>query len=607
MNHRALHVFRVGRPTLLALALVAAGVSHAQTAALGETVVTATRTPARADSLVSDVTVLTREDLQRQPGRSLPEILAREAGVQFAANGGRGKSSSVFLRGTEARHTILLIDGVRYGSATLGTPVWENLPLDAIERIEVVKGPASSLYGSDGVGGVVQIFTRQGRQGFHPYAELSAGSRGYTQGAAGFSAGQGAFSGSLGLQALNDRSFSATNPAVPFGNYNPDRDPFRQRSVNAQGAWSFAPDWKLEGGLLHAEGTSHFDDGPGRDSHSKVRTSLLRANVNGRVTGDWQTRVQLARSRDVSNAVVASVLPSDFETTQDQLLWQNDLATALGVAQLGLERLEQQVDGSTAYAVRERTINSAFAGLNGEAGVHGWQASLRHDRNSQFGPHTTGFAGYGIRFAPAWRAHASYGTSFVAPSFNQLYFPRFGNPTLQPEEGRNREFGLTWSPGDHTVKLVRFDNRIRGFIPSGPLPANVPRARIDGWTLSWDGRFADLGLRAAYDRLDPRNQLTGRKLPRRADEQVTLGADWRAGAWTLGGSLLYVGERFDDAANNVRLGAYTTVDLFATYALARDWTLQASLRNAADREYSTVRGYNQPGRAFVATLRWQPK
>lgn len=604
--------FRTRCAPLALLPLAAASSSLAQTqpaapAALHETVITATRTPTRADSLVSEVVVIERADIEKLAGRTLPEVLTRAAGLQFSSNGGRGKVSSVYTRGTEARHTILLIDGVRYGSATSGTPVWENLPLDAIERIEVLKGPGSSLYGSDGVGGVIQIFTRKGREGFHPYAQVALGSDAYKQAGAGFSGGQGAVSYSLGVHALDDKGFSSTNPSVPFNNYNPDRDPFKQQSVNAGAAWQLTPDWKLDGGLLYSDGVSHYDDGPGRDTQNNVRAQTLRAALIGKFAPGWKTQLQASQSRDISNATVASFLPSDFISTQNQLFWQNDVDTPLGVALFGVERLAQKVEGSTAYAVTDRSITSAFAGLNGEAGPHSWQVNLRRDRNSQFGNATTGFAGYGYQITPQWRVHASHGTSFVAPSFNQLYYPGFGTPTLQPEKGKNTDLGVTWSANGHTVKLVRYDNRIRGFIPSGPLPANVPQARIKGWTLGYDGSVGALGVRASVDSLSPRNEVTGRKLPRRSDQQVTLSLDYATGPWKFGTSVVHAGERFDDAANTFRIAGYTTVDLYTDYAIAKDWSLAASLRNMGDRDYQTVRGYNQPGRGVFVTLRWQPK
>ena len=338
-----------------------------------------------------------------------------------------------------------------------------------------------------------------------------------------------------------------------------------------------------------------------------MRAQTLRASLAGRFAPGWKTQFQAAQSKDISNTTVGSTLPSDFQTTQNQLFWQNDVDTPVGVALFGVERLAQRVEGSTAYTVKERAISSAFAGLNGESGPHSWQVNLRRDRNSQFGSSTTGFAGYGYRITPAWRVHASHGTSFVAPSFNQLYFPGFGTPTLQPEKGRNTDIGVTWSAKGHTVKLVRFDNKIRGFIPSGPLPANVPRARIEGWTLGYDGTIGPLVLRASVDSLEPRNEVTGRKLPRRSDKQLTLAADYAVGAWKFGASILHAGDRFDDAANSFRIAGYTTVDLHADYAVAKDWSLAANIRNVGDRDYQTVRGYNQPGRGVFVTLRWQPK
>ncbi|CAN5702815.1 TonB-dependent vitamin B12 receptor [soil metagenome] len=573
--------------------------------ALKETVVTATRTATRSDELVSEVVVIDRETIEKSAGRTLPEILARQAGLEFSSNGGRGKSSSVYIRGAESRHTILLIDGVRYGSATVGTPIWDNIPLSSIERIEVLKGPGSSLYGADGVGGVVQIFTRKGQQGFHPNAFVSLGSQSYTQAGGGFTGGTGAFTYALNLQATRDKGFSSANPGVPFGNYNADRDGFNQDAVNATLGYQVNTDWSISAGTLYSDGISRFDDGPGRDARSRLRSEVSRIGVEGRVLPGWKSQLRYASSTDVNNALVASFLPSNFKTTQNQWTWQNDIDTPWGTALAGFERLEQKVSSSTAYAVTQRDINSVFAGLMGNAGAHSWQFNLRRDDNTQFGGSSTGFAGYGYRITPAWRVNASYGTSFTAPSFNQLYFPAFGTPTLQPEKGRNLDLGVTWSEAGHSVKLVHFDNRIRGFIPSGPLPVNVPRARIDGWTLGYDGSFGALTLRASLDANDPRNELTGKKLPRRNSSQVILGADYAVREWTMGGTLLRAGERFDDTANAVRLAGYTTLDLNLGYAISQELKLQTSLTNIGNRQYETIKGYNQPGRAVVVSLRWQ--
>ena len=603
------------RLAVLPLALAAAFPSVSQTIAqepatpqLKETVVSATRTPTSADELVSDVVVIRRAEIEKSNGRTLSELLGRVPGLQFNSNGGLGKNSSVITRGAEARHTILLIDGVRYGSATTGTPIWDNIPVDMIERIEVLKGPASALYGSEAVGGVVQIFMRKGVKGFNPYASVTLGSLGYRQATAGLSGGTGEVSYALGVQKTQDGGFSATNSKVG-ANFNPDRDGFDQDALNASVAWQLSTDWRLDASLLYANSVNRTDDGLGRDTRYAGRTRVASTGVEGRLVPGWKSKLRFSQSVDASEAIVAapSVFPGLFQTTQNQLTWQNDIDTRLGVLLAGVEQLSQKVDSTTAYSVKERRVSSYFVGVNGNQGDHSWQANLRRDQNSQFGGSSTGFAGYGFSITPAWRINASYGTSFVAPSFNQLYFPGFGNTALQPERGRNTDLGVSWSEAGHSVKLVRYDNKIRGFITSSTTPVNVPQARITGVTLAYDGSFGPLTLRASADALNPRNEVTGKRLPRRSASQFRLGADYDVGAWTFGGSLLRTGSSFNDTANLQPIDGYTTADLYADYKLSADWRLQAKVNNLTNTQYETIRGFNQPGRGVFVTLRWQPK
>jgi len=591
---------------------------------LAETVVTATRSEARANAVVSDVTVITREQVEQSAGRTLAEVLQQYAGVQIAANGGRGKAGSVFIRGAESRHTLLLVDGVRYGSATLGIPTWNNIPLASIERIEVLKGPASSLYGADAAGGVVQIFTRRGTQdGAHPYAEVTVGSHDYRGAAAGVSGKAGQVGYSLNASGFNDGGISATNGKYAAA-YNPDRDGFRQRSVDGAFDWDLTRDWTLSGGFLRSESSNYYDGSyydssfaavPADNPHGRLNTFVGRLGLKGQVTRAWTTRIDYRQSRDDSKDWTVSGQSADiFKTRQDQLTWQNDIVTPVGTVVAGLERLDQRVDGTTAYEVTRRSITSVFAGINGEAAGHTWQASVRRDDNSQFGDKTTGLLGYGYQLLPSLRAHASYGTSFVAPSFNQLYYPGFSNTKLEPEKGRNGEIGLTWSAAGQELSATYFRNKIRGFITSGARPVNIPYARIEGWSLGYRGQLQDLSLYANLDLLDPRNTVTGDLLPRRARRQLTAGADYPLGAWKLGGALRVVGEReeafFNDATYATEkkvLGGYTTADLYASYAINRDWSAQLRLNNLAGKDYETAYGYNQPGREAFLTLRWQPR
>ncbi|MDO8906632.1 TonB-dependent receptor domain-containing protein [Hydrogenophaga sp.] len=597
----------------LPLALLAAFPSHAQAetvAYLSETVVTATRVETRSDAVLSDVVVIETDTLEKSNGRTLSEVLSRSAGLQMSANGGLGKQSGLFVRGTESRHVLLLVDGVRYGTSTAGSASFDNIPLGIIERIEVLKGPASALYGSDAVGGVVQVFTKQGSKGFHPSASVTLGSFGHRAASGGLSGGTDALTYALHFGTVREKGFSATNPDVAFGSHNPDKDGFDQDSVSATVRWAFAPGWSSNLHVTQADGTSAYDEGPGVfDVRSDVTTRIAGWGLERQWSADSRTQFKLARSDDRSTSF--SVFDTArFDTAQTQATLQHDWNTVAGNVLMGLESVREEVSGTQAYAVNSRTTRAVFAGVHGQSGAHFWQANLRRDSNSQFGDATTGFASYGYQLTPNWRPHVAYGTSFKMPSFNTLYYvsPFFnGNPTTQPERGKNSEVGLTYNRGLHEVKLTRFDNRVRGFITTQPVVLNVPRARMEGWSLGYTGSAGVWKWNANLELLDARNETNRLKLQRRADETLTLALDRQSGAWTWGGSLLAVSDRFDNAANTVRLPGFATLDLYAVYRVQKDWSLNLRLNNLADKVYETARGYNQPGRAAYFTLDWKPQ
>jgi vitamin B12 transporter len=613
MKNRILHAPRAVLPLAL-LAGFGASVAHAQSApesTLKETVVTATRVETRTDALLSDVVVIDAEMIQQSAGRSLSEVLSRKAGLQMSANGGLGKQSGLFIRGTETRHVLLLIDGVRYGSSTAGSANWDNIPLNAIDRIEVLKGPASALYGSDAVGGVVQIFTRRGVKGFHPQASVTLGSFGHREVAAGLSGGNDTVTYNLSLGSLREDGFSSTNRNVAFGNHNPDKDGFDQDSLSASLRWAIAQGWTTDVNFTQADGTSQFDQGPGTfNARTESTTRVAGWGLERRWSADSRTQLRVSRSDDMSDTFSTTVRPDVFNTSQTQITLQHDWNTAVGNLLVGAESIKEAVSGTQAYAVNSRTTDAAFVGLTGQAGKHLWQANLRRDQNSQFGGATTGFASYGLQITPNWRPHVAYGTSFKMPSFNTLYYVSSfftGNPSTQPERGKNREAGLTYSQGLHEVKLTRFDNRVRGFITIQPAVANVPRARLEGWSLAYTGSTGAWSWFTNLELLDARNELNHRKLQRRADEVLTASLDHRIGAWTWGTSVQLVSERFDDAANARRLPGFGTVDLHARYAVNKDWSLALRLNNLGDKFYETAYGYNQPGRAAYVTLNWAPQ
>lgn len=593
-------------------ALCALSEVHAQTpTSMPPIVVTASRTPMRVDQALADVTVIPREAIEQAGAQNLPQFLSQQAGVQVSSSGGLGMASSIFLRGMEARHTLLLIDGVRYGSATVGTPIWENLPLALIERIEIVRGPMSGLYGSDAVAGVIQVFTRKGQTGWHPHAALTVGTDQLRQTGAGVAFGQGVIDGAVDLQHTQTRGFSATQPQAPFDNYNPDRDGFHQDAASARLGLAWGSGWRADAHMMQSDGISQFDDGVGADARAKLRAQVAGVAVKGQWAPAWGTVLRLSRSAD-DYATIESSSPYSLgavATVQRQFSWENTRPSPVGEVLVLAERVQQNVsrDGAP-FAVSERTIDGVALGLQGQRDLHQWQANVRHDRNSQFGSQVSGAVGYGYQFMPAWRVAGSLGSSFVAPSFNQLYYPGFGNPNLVPEEGLHKELSLRWALSSQALKLTWFDNRIRGYISSGPAPVNVPRTQINGLSLSHSLTWGLASLETTIEHVDPHNVTPGanwgKQLPRRAQDSVKISGEVKQGAWQWGGVFNAYNQRFDDLANTVRVGGFATLDLRADWQVAREWRLGWRLNNVSDKRYETVYGYNQPGREAQMTLRY---
>lgn len=594
--------------------LVVVGLAVSASAVADEAVVvTAARTPQRVNDVIAEVSVLDRAAIARAEGRTLAELLAQQPGLQFASNGGLGKTASLFMRGLESRHTLLLVEGVPMGSATVGSPSLDNLPLAAIERIEIVRGPLSSLYGTGAMGGVIQVFLKRGAAGLHGDAKVVAGSDRYGQFAAGLAWGQGAFDAAAQVVHTQTRGFSATNAAVPFGSFNPDRDGFRQNTGSLRLGWQAAADWRVEALVLRSRASSDFDDGPGAASQSGLSNQVWSWSMKGQLAPAWSTRLSVSDSLDeVNTEVSASAFAAlgAIVSRQGLLAWENRVDTPLGTLLLLAERLEQRVARpGAAFATSRRSIDAWALGLSGSAGAHSWQASARHDRNSQFDGTDNAALGYAFRLAPAWRIGGSLGTSFVAPSFNQLYFPNFGNPLLQPEEGRHGEAFVRWDDAATSARITAYKHRYRGFITSGPQPVNLPRVEVDGVTMSLQQRWREIDLQASLDHTDPRNATVGnanqgKLLPRRARSALRLAGDWKRGDWSLGATLAAFSHRFDNVANTARLGGYGTLDLRADWALSPGSILSVKINNLADQAYQTALGYNQPGREVFVSWRW---
>jgi vitamin B12 transporter len=603
----------------LALSLPTTALAQTHAADLDEITVTGTRTAVTVDASLSAVEVIDRAAIEQSQAQSLPELLRGRAGINLSNQGGAGKLTTLFLRGSESDHVLVLIDGVRIGSSTSGLVSFQDLPLAMVYRIEIVRGPRSSLYGSDAIGGVIQIFTRRDRGAATPHAAFTAGSRGLRGASAGI--GGGGTHGWYGIDAAYQRTdgINACNVATPtpfsggcfIGAAQPDHDGYRNRSLSLRGGVDATDALSVEGHALRVEGHNDYD-GDFVDS-SDVVQQVIGGSAKWRAADAFKLQLTAGRNTDASDNFLGATPNGFFSTHRDSATLQGDVTLAPHhLLTLGLDWLRDSVDSDTPYDEHARGNRAAFAQYQGNFGAHDLQASLRRDDNDQFGRHTTGSAAWGRDFGARWRVTAGYGTAFKAPTFNELYYPFFGNAALRPESSRSWEAGIAYRAQRFHWRLDGFSTQVDDLIAYDAsifLPNNIDRARLRGAEVGFGSVLAGWDLDASASWLDPRNRSgtdTGNLLPRRARQTARLDLDRDLGKFHFGVTGIVEGARFDDIANTRRLGGYATLDLRAEYALALDWSVQARVANVFDRDYQTAAFYNQPGREVSVSLRWQP-
>jgi vitamin B12 transporter len=581
-------------------------------------VVTANRTEERLAQTLQHTTLITPEQIRNSGAADLATLLRQEAALEIAQSGGVGKQSSTFMRGANSNHTLVLIDGVRANSATVGATALDQIMLDQIDRIEVVRGNVSSLYGSEAIGGVIQIFTRRGKG--EPALSAAAGYG--TENTARFNAGYGGVSGNTrfnaNLSAFRTDGFSAINrDFIPLAFFSKsgdeDDDGYRNLSFSADLSHEFSLGQSLGFSALHSDGKVDFDGTGVNSSKSKLTTwSLYSSNKIGE---KWRSKVTLAQGVDELKSFQDGASKTRFKTTNNQLGWQNDIAIAEGHSlAAGLEYLNQDVVSTTQFSTTDRSATSGYVTYFGELGAHTLQVNGRYDRYSDFGGNFSGLLGYGYRITENWRVTAGVSNAFRAPNFNELYDPNFsfGNPNLKPEKARSTEIGLQYQNAKERVKAVVFRTRTNDLIVGvfDPVTFNFPATNLEtseskGVELSYSGEFGPVQLRASFTEQRSTNRETGERLLRRANRFGSVGAQYRLGDWRFGSEVLASGNREDfdvEGPGILKLGGYSVLNLTTSYQFTPNSRVALKLENAFDKQYELVRGYNTQGRSFFVSL-----
>ncbi|HEY8586742.1 MAG TPA: TonB-dependent vitamin B12 receptor [Rhodanobacter sp.] len=610
------------KKTLLAATLLSATVAaHAadQNHATdpGAVIVTATRTAITVDDALSSVSVITRADIERLQPLSVADLLTGLPGVSFANSGGYGQQTSLFLRGTSSSHTLVLIDGVRIGAVGSGLAAFEQIPVEQIERIEIVRGPRSSLYGADALGGVIQIFTRRGSHdgALQPSFSVTTGSENLLRGQFGLSGGNENAWYNLAAGAQYTRGINAcrigagTVFAGCFAN-EPDNDPYRNRNLVANGGYRWDNGASVSGSWLRSLGEVHFDGSYQNRSRTVQQTTGAAFSVSP--LDAWKSTVSVGQNLDRYDNYHDANFVGFIGSHRNQASWQNDLSVADNqLLTLGVDWQGEKIDSDTGYLATRRHNTGGYVQYQGRFGRNDLQLSARRDHNSQYDNHNTGAAAWGYHFGAGLKLSASYGSGFHAPTFNDLYFPYgSGNPDLKPEKSRSAELGLSQQLTAWNWALNAYQTRIDQLIAldSTYFPMNISKARIRGVEAQLGGDLAGWQLHGYATWLQPRNDdggpNDGKVLPRRPEQTGRIDLDRRIGAYGVGATLNVAGRSYDDAANRRPLAGYATADLRASWRFAPGWQLEARLANLFDRHYETVWYFNQPGRSGFLTLRY---
>ena len=622
--------FKIALPWLLALPQIAI----ADLALEEIEVTTPLRVPEEEENIIADTTVITSDEIKRAGLSSLPQLLQQQPGIEVTNNGGPGKVSSINIRGTSSTHSIILIDGLRVGSSTSGTSAIQNIPLSQIEKIEIVRGPVSSLYGQDGIGGVIQIFTKKGKKGFHPYVSAGYGRYKTKEMAAGVSAGNDSTSFALNLSGMNTDAFSAfvPNDSAASNTSNLDKDTYRNRSVSSNLTHQFSEKIKIDFQYFLSTGKNMFDnrfanfDATYINYKDKTKQEAYSSKLTGIISDNWESSLKIGKSTDLysaqqkyDNRIFSNVSGEvdKYETSQYQLAWQNNINFDYGSLVLLYDYLKEEIDTTNTYAKDNRDNNGFVIAYNTQYEKHILQTSLREDINSQYDNETTGSIGYAYQINDQWKASSSFGTAFVAPNFNYLYYGSTANPELKPETSKNIEASLSYSENSTSISLTAYQNTIDDFIISnldtGFTPENLNKAKIQGITFAADHFLGNFQIKGSVTTESPNNEDTDKDLPLRANLYGSTHLNYYVQDWIFGVEQIGSGSRYNDADNTVKISGYMVTNFVTNYIFNEKFTINIRLDNALDKDYAlaydgdpnaTGFAYQSPGRSLSANIRY---
>ncbi len=594
---------------------------------LSETVITANRTAEERKDSTAAVTVFTRADIDRLQPVNVADLLGRVPGVQIQPSGGRGSTTGVFIRGTKTAQTLVLIDGVRVGSASSGGASLQHLNLEQIERVEVLRGARSAVYGSDAIGGVIQIFTRRSAgEGLQGRVRLAAGNKGVWERSAGVSGGDENTRFNLSASLDEMTGFDRTHNSYSS---DADHDAYRNKAISFSLSHVFNEQFSAGVNVLDQRGKTEYDNPFGRfdmntftsfaaqpyDEYAVSSTSVFaELQANEQLT----SRLELGHSEDKGSSYDKLFSGrDDFDTYRDSAAWLNTLAINTQHTVLaGVDYTKDKLHSTENFEKDSRWNQAVFIQHSYKGEVFGTELGLRHDKNQQFGSENTWNAALSLPVGQSNEFVLSYAEGFRAPTFNDLYYPMYGNPNLKAEKSKSYELQLRSQLAD-TVRLETsiYQTKIRDQIQyqANNDLRNV-EARINGFEASLQHEvFAAQGA-LNLSLVDSRDRKTGHQLPRIAKRTLSYDLDKQFGAFGVGGTWRLASKSFNDAKNNQQIAGFGTMDVRGSWQATQDLSVDLRLANIFDKGYTRAMynydgenyGYREDRFTVLLSMTWTP-
>lgn len=572
-------------------------------------------TPARVSQPLSDVygdvSVITNDMLRNSGAQSLTQLLGRQPQIQTYQLGGPQTLSGIFVRGASPQQTLVMVDGQRINDPATGSTYLSAMDPATIERVEILRGAASSLYGSDAMGGVVNIITRSNEQDrpLSVFGNIGMGTHSLFKAGLGLSGASNGWDYRIAGSYASSDGFNATREKLGTFTYNPDHDGYEQASVSGALGYTWKPGNRL--GVSFYNGYTHgdFDSGAyDTNTFGIMRQQSVAVTSNNQLTRWWESVLQVSVNRNVYDSR-ASYGDSVLGSIQRTYSWQNNFTlNRQNRLSLILERKDESIFGTTTYEQDKRHTNAVGLIYRGDFDRHHIQASVRNDNVSGYESKTTGSLSYDFDITEQWSAGLAGNTGYRVPTFADLYTPLSfgyqGNPNLKPETSRNIELRTSWKTDSTSLSVNAWQTRYRDLIDgyvcdqmSNCTAENVDRATIRGISINAEHQFDNTRVYAGADFMNPKDRETGKLLIRRARQVYRIGADHTFGRATVGADFVHTGRRYDDKDNTreKRLGSFGVLNLRASYAFSKNVEAQVYWNNALNKKYETSYGYNSAG------------